>query len=322
MEASVIEAFSPEIRKEIFAQLGVSDLRDLGGFENFVFASENCVVRISHESHRTRAELLAELTFVDALAAAGAPVARPIPALKSDTILTVDDFHTCIFQMARGYAIRGKPYTEAVVRNWGRAIAQFHSVAQQGLKGLARSSWEDDANHDFKARIPADQIRVLAMADEMMSRLAELPTESAVYGLIHSDAHPGNFFVDDDDHVTVFDFDDCLYAWYGYDVATVLFGVLLEPWVATDALSQAQAVSHFLPPFLAGYAECAPLDGLLLEEMPLFLKLREFSLYAVIHAHDMGTSHDEMVSRFLENRKEKLEQDVPYVDFDFSGSLS
>ena len=40
------------------------------------------------------------------------------------------------------------------------------------------------------------------------------------YGLIHNDFNDGNFTVDyDNGDITVFDFDDCCYFWFIYDLA-------------------------------------------------------------------------------------------------------
>ncbi len=41
--------------------------------------------------------------------------------------------------------------------------------------------------------------------------------------MIHQDAHTGNLFVDDDYTMTLFDFDDCVYGHFIYDIAMVLF---------------------------------------------------------------------------------------------------
>ena len=41
--------------------------------------------------------------------------------------------------------------------------------------------------------------------------------------MIHQDAHLGNLFVDDNYTLTLFDFDDCVYGHFIYDIAMVLF---------------------------------------------------------------------------------------------------
>lgn len=70
--------------------------------------------------------------------------------------------------------------------------------------------------------------------------------------------------------------------------------------------------------FLHGYAQACPLESTCLKEIPHFLKLREIELYAVMHRDfDVKNINDEWCARFTDNRKSRIEHDVPYIDFDF-----
>ena len=75
MEASAIADYGPAVRHRIFQWLGIEfdSVVDLEGFENFVYASGNRVIRITHESHRSREQLLGELEFLTFLAEHDAP---------------------------------------------------------------------------------------------------------------------------------------------------------------------------------------------------------------------------------------------------------
>lgn len=317
MEAFAIKAFTTAIQEEIFRRLGVEEAQDLGGFENFVFDTGDTVIRISHNSHRTVEQLNAELAFVGALAEKGAPVCRPLSTRDGRWLTTVGEFHACRFERAAGQALSPEPYPDIVVRNWGRAVGQFHAISIDGLPTLNRPHWQDDANHDFVKRVPKEQTLVVERALTLMSTLSTLPDDRAVFGLIHSDAHAGNFFVQKSGAIQVFDFDDCLYAWFGYDLATILLGLLLQPWAGEDEQSRQESVTRFMATFLEGYTAHCPTENLLLEHMPLLIKLREFSLYGVIHAHQMSISSDSMAGRFMVGRKERLEMDLPFIDYDF-----
>jgi len=55
------------------------------------------------------------------------------------------------------------------------------------------------------------------------------------------------------------------------------------------------------------------------DHMHDFLKLRELSLYAVIHAHMNPGEPDGWLSRkFMQGRRERIEQALPFVELDFS----
>ena len=143
-----------------------------------------------------------------------------------------------------------------------------------------------------------------------------LPTDSQCYGLVHFDAHGGNILVDDAGRLTLFDFDECTYSWYANDIAIALFAMVMD---APDVpLFKQQFMSHFL----RGYRMAYSLDPHWLREIPVFLKMVEIFMYAVIHRDfDLGNITDRWCARFMVNRKYKIEHDVPCIDFDFE-SLS
>jgi len=55
-----------------------------------------------------------------------------------------------------------------------------------------------------------------------VARLEAAPEPGGSVGLVHGDAHAGNFLVEDG-RITLFDFADCVYGRYVYDVAMVVF---------------------------------------------------------------------------------------------------
>src|SRR6185503_18451404 len=101
------------------------------------------------------------------------------------------------------------------------------------------------------------------------------------YGLIHQDAHQNNFFIDSDETITLFDFDDCVYSWFSNDLAIVLFYISMDA-EELGFPSAAAFTQEFMPHFLRGYRRAYTLDLRWLKEIPVFLKLRELELYAVV----------------------------------------
>ena len=158
---------------------------------------------------------------------------------------------------------------------------------------------------------PADTI-VLQKYRELLAYLRALPRSIETYGLIHQDAHGSNFFVDDAGRITLFDFDDCAYSWYANDIAIVLF------YMITNRADAIEVTREFMPHFLRGYRRENHLDPIWLKEIPHFLKLREIDLYAVIHrSFDVDHIDNAWCAKFMDGRKERIERDVPYVEFDF-----
>ena len=144
--------------------------------------------------------------------------------------------------------------------------------------------------------------------------MKSLPKGRESYGLIHQDAHSGNFFVDEILTTSPsFDFDDCVYSWFIYDIAMVFFYGLM------GHENDVGHIENFCRHFFIGYSRENSLSPEWLSEIPFFLKLREIDLYAQIIFSFGGVEKidDAWCLNYMENRKTKIENDVPYIDFDW-----
>jgi Ser/Thr protein kinase RdoA (MazF antagonist) len=75
---------------------------------------------------------------------------------------------------------------------------------------------------------------------------------------------------------------------------------------------------EFFRHFFAGYRTENRFDPEWLAEMPSFLKMREIDLYAVIHrSFAVENIENQWCAHFMTNHKFRIENEVPYVDFDF-----
>jgi len=161
--------------------------------------------------------------------------------------------------------------------------------------------------------IPPQDHKIKRIYRDLVKKTQNLPADNSSFGLIHQDAHQGNFFVDENGKITIFDFDDSSYSWFVEDIALVLFYTVMgqeDPAGFTD---------NFLSGFLPGYFSEYDLDKKWFREIPLFMKRREIDLYAVIHrSFDVENLDDPWCVWYMDGRKERLEKEIPYLDFDFS----
>jgi Ser/Thr protein kinase RdoA (MazF antagonist) len=89
-----------------------------------------------------------------------------------------------------------------------------------------------------------------------------------------------------------------------------------------DAEDWRAFTQEFMGHFLRGYVKASPLDAKWLREIPYFLKLREMELYAVVYRDfDLNHIDDWWIARFMKDRKARIENDMPFIDYDFE-SLS
>lgn len=140
-----------------------------------------------------------------------------------------------------------------------------------------------------------------------------MPKDKEGYGLIHTDVHSGNFFVDDNGNITIFDFDDCSYMYFISDIAIALFYCLLSP----DTVENKITFSYeFLDHFFRGYREENHLDYKWIKLLPDFLKLRELELYVVIYRSCDMDNPGPWEQNYMNNRKYNIEHDIPFIGAD------
>jgi len=322
MEQIARDAFTPRVKQEILSAIKIrpEELEDLGGFESFVFTrpAKKSILRITHLSHRDIESIMGELEFIRHLAGQGASVCNPIAFEDGSFARQIDEFVVCQFEQARGDLVAEADWGPDLFHHWGRCIAGFHLAATHFNPEHRRMDWRADENLNFRARIPAAETLVLKQADDCLRQIGLLATSEDTYGVIHCDAHPGNFFLEDG-NLAFFDFDDCCYQWFVFDVATIMFSAVLQPWLEDSQPAREAQASTFLKHFFEGYDQVFPVSAFLLEQMPLFLKARELSLYAVIHAHmDVNNLQDWFAIKFMQDRQTRIEAGAQVLDLDFS----
>ncbi len=196
----------------------------------------------------------------------------------------------------------------------GKSIGKMHAIARGYVppQGSRIPDWEVGGN------MFNDPIEHETWLKEKQSRVLEqiraLPRPADAYGIVHCDLHFANFFVDIPNQVvTLIDFDDCAYGWFVMDIAVLLFDVLvISPDADKDTYAQ-----NFLHNFLTGYLPENSLSQFWLEQLPLFLKLLEINIYDSV-ARFYPDEAGEWASKFMPGRKERLENDTPYTNLNYS----
>lgn len=250
------------------------------------------------------------------LARCGVSVAAPIESPAGKLVESIDDgaggsFLATAFQRAPGGPPNRASWTSENTREYGRTLARLHQASQSYTPNLLRPDWKDDSDTLVDKFVPKSQMAVIRRYAELVERLECLPTDPQSYGLIHQDAHFGNFFIDADGRITLFDFDDCVTSWFANDLAIALFYQ-----VANQADSSDRAM-RFLPDFLGGYREVRALSVDWLGAFPDFLKLREIELYAIMYRDfDVAAIPHPWCAAFMEGRRERIEAEIPVLDLD------
>jgi len=260
------------------------------------------------------------------LAAHGGPVPRPLRSRDGNLIEVVpvgDQIYLAgAAEKAPGVLAEGmapQDWSDDLFQALGRTVGQCHRIAQhyQPATALKRPDWDqqwfwiDPLNHMATAAP-----WLLEKRSEILKVFQALPKDPSGYGLTHQDLHFGNFFIDAaSQQVTLFDFDDCAYGWFIMDIAMLVFDVL----VVYDQPDRLQFGQRFLTNVLKDYLPHMPESAVWVERLPLFLKLVEIGVFIMVyHGDDAIPEDDGWVAKFMRGRKERILNDVPYVDLDFS----
>ncbi len=303
---------------------------DYEGCANLVYHYETegqpRILRISYRSDRPVDVIQAELHFVEFLAEGGVRVSRPVPSFNGNLLEVIPaarmDFIAVSFVKGRGMRVpdNGYRYREGVpmeeyYQNWGQVLGQMHRLAKT-YQPLSRSikrpewhAWEYYRGFPYGDRLPAIQKKY----DQLIAELHALPKDVDSYGLIHNDFNDGNFTVDyDNGDITVFDFDDCCYFWFMYDIACAWEGGVGRVWFRPLPERQ-DFMTRYMEHIMTGYTCENTISDAWLARLPLFLRL--IQMQELMHFAQYLDEPDEEIQAGLRYKIHCIENDIPYLGF-------
>lgn len=327
MEKRIKERYNESILQQVMKSYDIqgSDIRLLDGFESFIYEFDrgeaSYILRIGHSLRRSENLIRGEVDWINYLHQGGASVSKAILTKNGNLVAPVPDeqggnFLATAFEKAPGKPVSNDDWDVDLYERYGRLIGRMHSLTRKYKPAdlaWTRPDWDDPEMLEVEGWLPESEYLVVEKYRELKSHLDSLEKSADTYGLIHQDAHAGNFFVNEQGRITLFDFDDCAYSWYINDIAIVLF------YISLGVVDQVAFTREFMTYFLKGYRSENHLAENFLIEIPAFLKLREIDLYAVIHrSFDVENIDHPWVAMYMKERKEKIENGVPFIEFDFS----
>jgi Ser/Thr protein kinase RdoA (MazF antagonist) len=349
MDGQIIARFNGSILEEALRRYGIpkDQIRPLDAFESFIYEFEregaDYILRIGHSFRKSEALIQGEVDWINYLARGGVSVARAVSSGSGNLVETIEDeqggqFLVTAFVKSMGQKPWIAGWTPERFENYGRLLGKMHALAvdYQPVPAWRRPEWDDGTMQFIEHYLPASEAHAHQEYRSVLKHIYALPKDHASYGLIHQDAHQNNFFMDADGTLTLFDFDDCVYSWFINDIAIVLFYISMDA-EELGFPNVAAFTQEFMTHFLRGYRQAYTLDSKWLKEIPIFLKLRELELYAVVFRDfdirdrehwslegfqqipdfDVNNSGHMWIANFMRDRKTRIEQDVPFIDFDF-----
>jgi Ser/Thr protein kinase RdoA (MazF antagonist) len=332
MEPFIRNLLSEDILETALGKYAIQpqDAVILDGFESFIYLvrknEKEFILRIGHDSRRTSNLVQGESEFLNHLAEGGLSVPQVLPSSSQNLVEIIpsrdgSNFLTTLFEKAPGCPPKQKQWNSSLHIAMGAFMGKLHYLSKAfkpSQPKFARYNLESDSQQmaeQGKKYLPKSDSSVITAYLNTLNTIQQLPKEPSAYGLCHTDFHRGNFFVTDAGRITLFDFDDCHYAWFIYDIAMALFYAISHDCATPAKLAEAES---FLANFWQGYQQENGLDPQWLEQIPLFLRLREIDLYMLIHRSMDLSNLDPWCDSFMTRRREKILNHQPFCDINYA----
>ena len=311
------------------------DCREVEGHEggrNKIFVcskggEKQFVLRISATGDRTENDYLVEAEFVRYLAENGALVADVIPSTNGKLVEVLDDIAApvfiSLFEYAKGmllcdngYRYRDGATLEEYFFNTGKTLGKIHALSKnfKPVAGHRRPDYFDKYKMEYINRLIPDKYSELKSAiAKRLDTFSALPNDAQSYGLVHFDYSDGNYHIDmDTGAITVFDFDNCLYCWYMFDLANLWLHN--EGWTRQepDPGKRFKLMQQCFDLQLQGYKTETEVPDELLGKLPLFIDM--VLIENIVDEFECAAREgEELDYEDIEDAAESLIHEIPYA---------
>ena len=161
--------------------------------------------------------------------------------------------------------------------------------------------------------LPDEYSELKSAIASRLDAFRSLPQDKNSYGLVHFDFSDGNYHIDmTTGALTVFDFDNCLYCWYMFDLANLWLHN--EGWTRqeTDPGKRFELMQQCFDLQLQGYKSETELPEEMLEKLPLFIDM--VLIENIVDEFECATREgEELDYEDIEDAAESLINNIPYA---------
>lgn len=312
MIKQVFRDLSGEVIEQAAQRYGTvpSKLQSLGAYENLVFhfpaATGRRILRLTHSSHRTQNAVEAELDWVRHLTQLKIPCASPLPSTQNNLTERIElaSGYITASSFVRVPGERLSVWNGSLLFYLGGLMARMHLANKSYLPRsteIMRHRWSEEVLTRAQQIIP-DEPSVVRKCEEMECTLRKLPASPDNFGLIHADVHEGNFHAADN-QIKLFDFDDCHYSWFVNDIAILMYESLVKQQINRENFRA------MFTCFAQGYQKHLPLPPDWLEQLQLFLRLRDIYVFLFFRSKFQSGVISKRRKAHLAKLKARIEQE-------------
>ena len=206
--------------------LGLTDVKPVPeGKQNYVYTysshGEKRILKVTDARHRSLKALQTQSEMLKELSISGASVCAPVTddelSIRKLTIKDAD-FYAIAYPFAKGRTPDVK--SSADIRMMGTSLAKLHKIMRK-LKPYSFPAIAETVKLVEVQQIAQSQ-EAEAICDAVARHFEDSNTQ-----LLHGDFNVGNLKIDED-QMSIFDFDNCLYGTTAYELAQTLYMVLFS----------------------------------------------------------------------------------------------
>lgn len=249
---------------------------------NLIYDCGTAIIRLTPATVRTRLDIASELAWLAYLREEGAPVVELISDSEPIT-LNIDafTFWGVIFTKIQGRKVEAKDWNAAHFARLGQLTGLLHRLgrAYQWTKPFNYRPWDKIPEFENFPKLAQTIPGGVELHQAVVAHIKNLPTNPSNYGLVHYDIHHGNYLLQADGSLVLFDFELCCQTWYVYDVAIVLYYAANH----LENLAKVNFLNDFLENFWSGYTQEYQKPSK--EErafIPTFLLYRDLMVYSYV----------------------------------------
>lgn len=301
----------------------------LGNSANTIFemimSDEPFILRVSEYKENKKEHIDFELNWMNYLSSEINNIAKPIKSVNKNLneIIDVNDkkYILCAFEKAKGKTVNSRnqiEFNETLFSNLGSIMGHMHrlTMAYNDYDDIIadKFAWYNSALFWPEYNIVIDD-EIQPFAQKYVDELHSLSKSKETYGIIHEDIHEHNFFVDSG-HITIFDFDDCQFNWYAYDIAATLYQLVQSAMPFQNAKEREEFAATYLLSYLKGYSETNAISKYWICKLDMFMKYRRTGSYKFIQ----NIFKDHLVNPhegYLHWLKKGILSDTPFVYIDY-----
>lgn len=239
------------------------------------------VLRLTEPAHRQIHEIESELHWMRYLNDHKMNVVRPIATLNGEYIIQMSGektFFVALFEKVKGMPLRDEEaQSPQIIKNWGQYLGKMHKLTKkyQPTSNIKpRQQWRDESLAMAMRSVEKEDVIPYQRMHELLEWMESLPQSVDCYGLVHTDLHRGNFFVDQG-QIMAYDFDDSCYHWFSYDFAAPINSIVKTVYEGNKSVEKEQIFQVFL----SGYSLENTLSRIWIE------RIEAFDMYRAVLAY-------------------------------------